>query len=206
MKASIPTAPVRLMHGSDWNGEDVAGWWLSEKLNGWRCIWTGTEFLSRQGEAFAVPPWWREGMPARPLDGELWAGHGTTHDQVSGLMRSRDWRALTFRPFDIPIPGLRIEAAQEILAGLSLPMHVHPVTYSVVESTAAAFRAMLQIVAAGGEGAMLRKPNSRYWPDCPSIKFLKLKPGALEPPDLAGVLSWAENCHAGRARAGCGAL
>ena len=63
--------PIRLMHGSNWSGEDVAGWWLSEKLDGWRCVWSGTEFLSRQGETFAVPSWYRQGLPYQVLDGEL---------------------------------------------------------------------------------------------------------------------------------------
>ena len=171
---------MRLMHGCDWAGEDLAGWWASEKLDGWRCVWTGAEFLSRQGDTFRVPPWWKEGMPpGQELDGELWAGPGTTHDQVNGLVRSGDWRALVFRPFDIPIAGTRIEAAQEILAGLSLPPHVHPVTYSQVESTEAAIRAMQALVAAGGEGLMLRARRSSYYAERRTGKLLKLKPANL---------------------------
>jgi DNA ligase 1 len=167
---------VQLMHGSDWSGEDVAGWWLSEKLDGWRALWDGGEFLSRQGEAFAVPDWFKAGMPSQVLDGELWAGPGTSHDQVNGAVRSGNWRALTFHPFDIPIPGTRIEAAQATLATLALPCHVRPVTYSQVESTAAAIRAMQAIVAAGGEGVMLRAPESAYYMAHRSPKLIKLVP------------------------------
>jgi len=157
---------MKLMHGSDWIGEDVAGWWLSEKLDGWRCVWTGEEFLSRQGEAFSVPNRYKQGMPRQVLDGELWAGPGTTHDQVNGAVRSGNWSALSFRPFDMPVPGLRIEAAQAILASLALPGHVKPVSYDRLTSTAAAIRTMFRICAAGGEGVMLRKPGSCYWPYC----------------------------------------
>jgi DNA ligase-1 len=183
---------MRLMHGCDWAGEDVAGWWASEKLDGWRCIWTGAEFLSRQGDTFKVPPWWREGMPDRVLDGELWAGPGTTHDQVNGAVRSGNWRALAFRPFDVPVPGMRIEAAREILAGLSLPAHARPVTCSLVESTAAAIGAMLAIVAAGGEGLMLRAPNSAYYTDRRSRNLLKLVP-SLEGTNCSLSLFSAQN-------------
>ena len=171
----------RLMHGYDWAGEDLAGWWLSEKLDGWRCLWTGSEFLSRQGNAFQAPDWFKAGMPARPLDGELWGGPGTTHDQVNGAVRSRNWRALTFRQFDVPTLGLKIEAAQAILNALRIPEHVRPVGYVRVESTAAAIAAMLRIIAAGGEGAMLRKPGSGYAPDFRSQNLLKLKPSAPIP-------------------------
>ena len=171
--------PIRLMHGSNWSGEDVAGWWLSEKLDGWRCVWSGTEFLSHGGEPFTVPDWYRQGLPCQVLDGELWAGPGTSHDQVNGAVRSGNWRALAFRPFDVPVPKLRIEAAQAVLAGLVLPEHVKPVEHIQVASTAAAIRSMARIVAGGGEGVMLRKPGSCYWPDCRSLKLLKLTPGIL---------------------------
>ena len=39
---------------------------------------------------------------------------------------------------------------------------------------------MFRICAAGGEGVMLRKPGSCYWPYCRSTKLLKLTPRALE--------------------------
>ncbi len=35
---------TRLMHGTDWYGQNVAGWWWSEKLDDWRCLWTGRHF------------------------------------------------------------------------------------------------------------------------------------------------------------------
>jgi len=171
---------IRLMHGSHWAGEDVAGWWLSEKLDGWRCVWTGAEFLSRHGEPFRVPAWFKAGMPRQLLDGELWAGPGTTHDQVNSAVRSGNWRALTFRPFDVPVPGLRIEEALDILASLAVPNHVDPVGYDQVTSTAAAIGTMVRTCAAGGEGVMLRKPGSQYWGLCRSIKLLKLTPRAFD--------------------------
>jgi DNA ligase 1 len=166
----------RLMHGYDWSGQDVSGWWASEKLNGWRAYWTGARFLTRQGELLDAPAWFVDGMPDQVLDGELWAGPGTTHDQVNGAVRSWNWRALVFRPFDVPIGGVRIEAAQAILAGLRLPPHVRPVAYSQVESTAAAIRRMEETVAAGGEGLMLRKPGSAYYTQHRTGKLLKLVP------------------------------
>ena len=34
---------------------DPSGWWVSEKFDGYRAIWTGKEFRSRQGHKFNVP-------------------------------------------------------------------------------------------------------------------------------------------------------
>jgi DNA ligase-1 len=68
-------AAPRLLLAEAWHGaSDVAGWWLSEKLDGVRGYWTGRQFQSRQGNAFHAPDWFTAGLPPVPLDGELWLG------------------------------------------------------------------------------------------------------------------------------------
>lgn len=167
----------RLMHGYDWSGQDVSGWWYSEKLDGWRAYWDGRSFISRQGEVFNAPDWFKAGMPSQPLDGELWAGPRTTHNDVNSAIRSGDWLRLSFRPFDIPQLGFKVEDIAAKLASLPLPAHAQPVVYSRVETTDQAIAMMRHIVNAGGEGVMLRKYGSGYSPDFRSEKLLKLKPG-----------------------------
>jgi hypothetical protein len=53
------------MSGNDWQkGQDVSGWFASEKLDGWRAVWTGTELLT----AAAMPTPRRSGSrTAYPL-------------------------------------------------------------------------------------------------------------------------------------------
>lgn len=172
---------LALMHGSDWSGQDVAAWWLSEKLDGWRALWTGTEFLTRNGTSYDAPAWFCAGMPDTPLDGELWAGPGTTHDHVNRAVRAGDWSTLTFRPFDIPTPGLITEAAQAILRELPLPAHVQPVEYRRVTSTPEAIAVLHRTVMAGGEGVMLRRPGSKYCAQHRTTALLKMKPGTSAP-------------------------
>jgi DNA ligase 1 len=169
----------RLMHGTDWSGQDLAGWWLSEKLDGWRAYWSGSEFITRQGNPLNAPAWFTEGMPTQPLDGELWAGPGTNHNAVGAAVRSGDWTRLVFRPFDVPSLGVKIEAVIGILASLPFPSHVRPVEYHRAESTEAALAEMRATVAAGGEGLMLRKAGAGYCPDYRTEKLLKFKPSCL---------------------------
>lgn len=169
----------RLMHGCDWAGQDVAGWWASEKLNGWRALWTGDRLISRQGEDLEAPAWFLAGLPARALDAELWAGPGTTHDQVNGFVQAGRWDRLTLRPFDVPELGFKTEVAQRLLQEISLGCYARPVEYVRVGSTREAVALMWCIVAAGGEGLMLRKPNAGYSPDYRTEKLLKLKPAFL---------------------------
>jgi DNA ligase-1 len=46
---------------------------MSEKLDGVRAYWNGANFLSRNGNIFDAPRWFKEGLPRSvSLDGELW--------------------------------------------------------------------------------------------------------------------------------------
>lgn len=164
-----------LMRGCDWTGQDVSGWWASEKFDGWRAYWSGSEFISRQGTIFDAPAWFTALIPSRPMDGELWAGLGTNHNDVGSAVRSGSWHRLTFRPFDIPEPGVTIEAAHAMLQALQLPAHVRPVEYQRVGSTAEALSIMQRIIGAGGEGVMLRRPKSIYLTERRTIALLKMK-------------------------------
>ena len=55
---------------------DPTAWWLSEKLDGVRAYWDGSDFYSRNGNHFPAPAWFKAGLPPTPLDGELWMGRG----------------------------------------------------------------------------------------------------------------------------------
>ena len=67
---------TQMMHGRDWSGQDLAGWWLSEKLHGCRAYWDGSLMWSRGGCVVAVPKHWKTSLPQIALDGEIWAGYG----------------------------------------------------------------------------------------------------------------------------------
>mmetsp|Transcript_11446 Transcript_11446/g.9855 ORF Transcript_11446/g.9855 Transcript_11446/m.9855 type:complete len:80 (+) Transcript_11446:1247-1486(+) len=51
---------------------DPTGWYMSEKLDGVRCFWNGSQMYSRNGNRFFPPKWFTKGFPDSPLDGELW--------------------------------------------------------------------------------------------------------------------------------------
>jgi DNA ligase-1 len=46
------------------------GWWMTEKYDGMRVYWNGSQFLTRQGNVIKVPNSVR--MPNIHLDGEMW--------------------------------------------------------------------------------------------------------------------------------------
>jgi ATP-dependent DNA ligase len=72
-------------------------------------------------------------------------------------------------------PGMVAESAINTLRKLALPPHVVVADFSRIQSTAAARAMMQRIVAAGGEGIMLRKPGSLYR-NTRTSELLKLKP------------------------------
>jgi DNA ligase-1 len=150
------------------NSTDVSGWWISEKLDGVRAWWDGERFLSRQGNVFHAPAWFVAGLPAIPLDGELWLARKAFQRTVS-IVRRHDgsdlWRELKFRIFDAPAVEQpfeeRIEYLCDCFSQLRLP-YAGVLPQMRCLSVAYLRDELDRIDSLGGEGLMLRQPGSRY--------------------------------------------
>lgn len=59
------------------------GYWMSEKLDGVRAYWDGTQLISRGGNKYNAPAAFVAGLPAYALDGELWLGRKKFQECVS---------------------------------------------------------------------------------------------------------------------------
>lgn len=107
-----------------------AGTYLSEKLDGMRCLWIPatrgldikdvpfanrdkdkrehvcTGLWSRYGKVIHAPSWFTDGFPAHPLDGELYVGRKgfqTLMTIVKTLEpNDADWHAVKYMVFDAP--------------------------------------------------------------------------------------------------------
>ena len=167
----------------DWEGSSCDGWMMSEKYDGWRGLWTGSDFVSRQGKVFNAPDWFKDGMPGEALDGELFLGRGGFNG-IQGAMAG-GWHGLQFMVFDAPgsLPFVeRLEALQLI----SLPDNCELVVHEPVTGDEAMRSAGWRIVMAGGEGVVVRDPRAiykagrtsdvlRFVPRCPSLNRGKRK-------------------------------
>lgn len=157
--------PVLLAH--KWEVDiDISGWWLSEKLDGVRAYWDGKQFLSRLGNRFYPPPWFVEGFPDHPLDGELWGGRKLFQRTV-GIVKRQDesplWEELLYVVFDAPAHGgafeERLEHAKTVIGKMQYArVHEHYVCtgHDHLKSELA------RVEGLGGEGLMARKPKSEY--------------------------------------------
>lgn len=166
-----------MQHGHDWQGEELAGWYMAEKLDGCRAYWDGSQLWTRGGKIAALPDDWH--LPAIALDCELYDGGGTAGRArcASALRYGAKHFTASMRlvAFDAPEASgdwtERIAAAAEALEGNP---HAHAIAWRICASTDDALDSLEYIQARGGEGLMLRSPGLRYAPGR-TRQLLKLK-------------------------------
>ena len=183
-KARRNSAPNGVMLAQTWKGEDPTGWWMSEKLDGMRAYWTGDEFYTRNGNVVAAPKWFKAAMPPIALDGELTMGRTLFQDTISVVRKAtpRDprWKNIKYIVFDAPEMEGPFEARMNFLRdvvekarrryrwertrGSNTPTHSPLV---MVDQIKIRSRDHLKkyhdkVVRLGGEGVMIRRPQSNY--------------------------------------------
>lgn len=150
-------------------GIDIAGYLVSEKLDGVRARWNGQQLLTRAGNRIDAPAWYTAGFPAQPMEGELWIGRGK-FQQASDLVRAPQadaaaWRQIRFMAFDLPTStqpfasrarALRALVAQAALPQLQRIAQLHFANHAELDARLDA------IVAGGGEGLMLHHAFAHY--------------------------------------------
>ena len=178
--AEAKTGPPLLLAESWDNAQDLAGWWMSEKLDGVRAYWDGTRLISRLGNTFHAPDWFLEGFPESPLDGELWIGRKKFQRTV-GIVRRQDrsdhWKEVSYLVFDAPAFDGPFEARLAFVrdhVGSRRPPYLRPHEHSPCEGVEHLRAELARVEALGGEGLMLRRPASIYEVGR-SITLLKVK-------------------------------
>ncbi len=159
--------PLLLAHAWEFD-VDLAGWWMSEKLDGVRAWWDGKRFLSRLGNEFFAPEWFTEGLPDTPLDGELWLDRKSFQRTVSIVRRqdrSDHWKTLSYVVFDAPQMEAPFEeriAHVEDYVRRHKPAFAKALAHERCKNLEHVRQELTRIEALGGEGLMLRRPGSRY--------------------------------------------
>ncbi len=166
VRAQVPDLPLANVYRQ---GMPLEGYWVSEKYDGVRAYWDGRQLVSRSGHQYRAPEWFTEGFPDQPLDGELWMGRGR-FAELSGAVRKakpdpEEWRQIRFMVFDLPVEGLsfdqRLEQLQSLVAELDSGF-IEVVPQHRATSHEALMAELDSVVAAGGEGLMLRRGASEY--------------------------------------------
>jgi DNA ligase-1 len=167
--SSITREAPKLLLAETWDAKsDVAGWWLSEKLDGVRALWDGRQFLSRQGNVFHAPAWFTASLPKTSLDGELWLARKAFQRTVSIVRRHDEpdlWREIRFLAFDAPAITEPFEGRLQFLRDCfadNRPEHAELLAQQPCHGASHVQAELDRIAALGGEGLMLRQPSSRY--------------------------------------------
>jgi len=150
------------------DSQNVTGWLMSEKLDGMRAIWDGKSLKSRQGNPIYAPSWFLQALPPFAVDGELWTKRNDFENIVS-IVRQHSpdarWQTISYQIFEVPNQqgGLL-----DRLAVLQLYLESHPSSFlkiipqSPVQSASHLKEELNHIISFGGEGLVVRNPDSRY--------------------------------------------
>jgi DNA polymerase/3'-5' exonuclease PolX len=177
------------------------GWRTSEKYDGYRARLMGGEeekvFLSRAQKLFNAPDWYKQAMPNENLDGELWVGR--ENFQMMGVVRKKvpvpeEWKHVKYVVYDLPDLkkpfSERLKALRNIVKEnkerwdkfkMSLPEEfqiecpLRMAQQTVIESEDHMNTIYKGIIEKGGEGIMIKDPDS-FYEDKRSNYMLKVKP------------------------------
>jgi DNA ligase-1 len=165
-----------------WNPSiDPTGWWMSEKYDGLRAYWDGEKLWSRNGNFIHVPDYLLAELPRDlALDGELWIGYGKFEETMSIVrseMPDERWNRIRYMVFDAPKAKGTFEDRMELLrASLAAgDGFVRVVAQERCQGIAQLRAECDRVIREGGEGLMLRQPDSTYEAGR-SATLLKVKP------------------------------
>jgi DNA ligase-1 len=171
-----------LLLANVWNPSiDPTGWWMSEKYDGLRGYWDGQKLWTRKGSLIHAPDYFLAELPRDvALDGELWIGHGK-FEETASVVRSQTpddrWKTVHYMVFDAPQAKATFEQRMQFLRATILEENrfVRLVKQERCQGAAQLLAERDRVVREGGEGLMLRQPESAYETKR-SPTLLKVKP------------------------------
>lgn len=150
-------------------GMALDDYWVSEKLDGIRAIWDGSQLLTKNGNKIHTPHWFTSSLPSMKIEGELWAGRGNFNlVQNTVLDKEPDensWRHIDFMLFDLPqAAGDYRKRYYDILHWVRHidQDHIKEVLHSPINSEVELLTMLDNIEEKSGEGLMLRKSTGLY--------------------------------------------
>jgi len=153
---------------------DPTGWLMSEKLDGVRCYWNGSTMYTRNGNTFQPPGWFKKALPTdMTLDGELWSKRADFQKIVSIVRRqdeNEEWKNIKYMVFDAPLMKGTFKQRLDKIKKIFDKLHkedpatafLQLVEHQEVTSMEHMTKELDRVTGAGGEGVMIKDPNSKY--------------------------------------------
>ena len=180
---------LELLRLSEFKDQNVSGWLASEKFDGVRAYWDGENLLSRQGKKLNAPLSFTKNFPKFALDGELYAKELKFEEIQASVMDKlpdeKAWGRLKFHIFDVREASGGLLARLEVLAKFlkNEPNDNLIIIKQIKMRDNAHFLKFAEnIIANGGEGAVVREPNAPYERKRSknALKFKKFKDAECE--------------------------
>lgn len=158
----------------------VKDFWISEKLDGIRARWNGSELVTRNDNIIHAPSWFVKNFPPQTLDGELWLSRNSFEQTASIVLRevpSDDWQNIKFMLFDLPEhKGDFTQRLTELyyLADTIASPNVQVIPQFRLTNQSQLMGKLDELVLKGAEGLMLHH-RAAYYQDGRSTNLLKLK-------------------------------
>ena len=180
---------LELLRLSEFKEQNVSGWLASEKLDGVRAYWDGENLLSRQGKKLNAPLSFTKNFPKFALDGELYAKELKFEEIQATVMDKlpdeKAWQRLKFHIFDVPEASGGLLTRLEVLAKFlknEPNQNLIIIKQIKMRDNAQFLKFTESIIAKGGEGAVVREPNTPYERKRSknALKFKKFKDAECE--------------------------
>lgn len=173
-----------MMKGSDYAGQDVAGWIVTEKFDGFFARWTGERLLTREGVDYNAPEWFTKGLPRFALDCEVFAGYGNRESLNSAhcWTDKARWHSVELILLDTPMGrGAYSERHAAIMNHLpERNGHIRIPKRWTCTGKPGLLEALTGVKAKGGEGLVIRHPDAPYRVGRVQT-MLKVKPEFIHP-------------------------
>lgn len=163
------------MHGKDWDGRDVSGWYASEKMDGCRAYWDGANLYTKEGNPINAPHITETLPQGFALDGELWAGRGQFEAARLFTQYGKNPERVRFVAFDAP--GAGGDWPERLAAAAAHGVAV--VKAWTIDDMGQLLGDLVQHLENGAEGLMVRLPGRHYKPGRSAL-LLKVKAHSLE--------------------------
>ena len=149
--------------------DNISQYWLSEKLDGIRGYWNGTQLLTRQGNIINSPPWFTLHWPKSAMDGELWIARNQFQETLSCIRKIKIdescWQHVRFMIFDLPEhSGTFSErvTAMKVISSNTPSMSLTMIPQFKLEHMSQVEDLLNKVIANKGEGLMLHHENAHY--------------------------------------------
>lgn len=163
-----------IQHGINYTSvENIAEYFVSEKLDGVRGYWDGDKLFTRQGKPINSPMWFTKNWPKHPVDGELWIERNQFQPLLSCVSKKKTeiqpakscWQNVRFMMFDLPQHGgvfaERVDKMRQLLKEIKSPYFamINQEKFEDLEAVEVKLSAVMLIK---GEGLMLHHDTAHY--------------------------------------------